>query len=80
VYVVLEARGGQSGNLESEYEVFFTQAQVTNLHLFIFFTSFFSCFYLVVFLIGAVFAAKAARGDRLQEEQVRVHPSLLVRS
>lgn len=71
VYVVLEARAGNP-DPSSEYEVFFAQAQVTNLHLFIFFTSFFCCFYLVVFFLGALFALKAAHGDRLLEEQEAV--------
>lgn len=68
VYVVLEGVPLVSPtNLTGshpKYQIFFTQAQVSNLHLFVFFTAFFCCFYLVLFVAGVVFSIKAAQFER----------------
>eukprot|EP00038_Savillea_parva_P002233 m.112060 g.112060 ORF g.112060 m.112060 type:complete len:2775 (+) comp10770_c1_seq4:62-8386(+) len=68
VYVILESLG----NTTTQFEIFFSQPQVRNLHLFIFFTSFFCCFYLVVFVLFSVLAIRANAVGRQREEQEAV--------
>ena len=63
LHVVVE-RSYAAANGDPNYEIFFTQAQVTNLHLFVFFTSFFAAFFLVLFIVGMVFTFKAQQIQR----------------
>ena len=63
LHIVVE-RSYASAVGDPQYEIFFTQAQVTNLHLFVFFTSFFAAFFLVLFLVGMVFTLKAQQIQR----------------
>lgn len=63
LHVVVE-RSYAAANGDPNYEIFFTQAQVTNLHLFVFFTSFFAAFFLVLFIVGMVFTLKAQQIQR----------------
>eukprot|EP00040_Diaphanoeca_grandis_P037096 m.240056 g.240056 ORF g.240056 m.240056 type:complete len:1146 (+) comp33756_c1_seq1:491-3928(+) len=61
--IVLE-RVSDASDAEPRFDIFFTQAQSSPLHLFVFFTGFFAAFFLVLFLIGAGFAVKAAQQQR----------------
>jgi len=52
------------GITKPKFHIFFTQAQSSTLHLFVFFTGFFAAFFLALFIIGMVFATKAYQVQR----------------